>query len=202
MWQRSKDRIFFEGDQNTTYFHVVANQRRRKNQISILEGPDDPVYFTKDMLGVATDFYKNLFAYEPKPNIHLGDHFWSAKELVTEAENESLEKSFTEDKIKEAIMGLYASGAPGPDGLSFLFYLNFWEVIKNEFMALVRDFERGALDIQRLNYSTVTLIPKEPDARHMKKFRPICLSNCSVKIFSKAMRNRVSPIGHRPLSPC
>lgn len=90
-------------------------------------------------------------------------------------------------------MGSYASGAPGPDGLSFLFYQRFWEVIKKDFMALVRDFECGALDIQRLNYSIVTLIPKEPDARHMKKFRPICLSNCSVKIFSKAMTNRVSP---------
>uniref|UniRef100_A0A8R7TYP0 Reverse transcriptase domain-containing protein n=1 Tax=Triticum urartu TaxID=4572 RepID=A0A8R7TYP0_TRIUA len=36
----------------------------------------------------------------------------------------------------------------------------------------------------------------------MKKFRPICLSNCSVKIFSKAMTNRVSPVGRRLLSPC
>ena len=69
-------------------------------------------------------------------------------------------------------------------------------------MALVRDFERGSLDIQRLNYSIVTLIPKEPDAKNMKKIRPICLSNCSVKIFSKAMTNRVSPIGHRLLAPC
>ena len=69
-------------------------------------------------------------------------------------------------------------------------------------MALVRDFEDGSLDIQRLNYAIVTLIPKEPDAKDMKKFMPICLSNCSIKIFSKAMANRVSPVGQRLLSPC
>lgn len=99
-------------------------------------------------------------------------------------------------------MESYGSGAPGPNGLSFLFYQHFWDVIKNDFMALVRDFVCGALDIQRLNYGIITLIPKEPDARNMRKFRPISLSNCFVKIFSKAMTNRISPIGHRLLSPC
>ena len=130
MWQRSRDRKIKEGDRNTTYFHVVANQRRRKNQLSILEGPNGPVYSTKDMLDVATDFYKNLFGYEPRPNIHLDDQFWSEEELMTEAENASLEKPFSEEEIKEAIMSSYASGAPGPDGLSFLFYQHFRRLSK------------------------------------------------------------------------
>lgn len=120
------------------------------------------------MLAVETDYYKNHFGFEPKPNIHLDDHFWSADEKVTEEENDLLEKPFSEGEIKNAIMGSYACGPPRPDGLSFPFYQRFWEVIKNDFIALVRDFENGSLDIQRLNYSIVTLIPKETDARHMK----------------------------------
>ena len=87
--------------------------------MSILEGPDGPVYSTKDMLEVATNFYKNLFGYEPKPNIHCDDHFWSEEELVTETENALLERPFSEEEIKEAVMGSYANGAPGPDGFSF-----------------------------------------------------------------------------------
>lgn len=106
--------------------------------------------------------------------------------MVFQEENISSEKPFLEEEIKEAIMGSYANGVPGPDGLSFLFYQTFWDLIKKDFMALVRDFEEGSLDIQRLNYA----ISKEPDAKDMKKFRPICLSNCSIKIFSKAMANR------------
>ena len=31
----------------------------------------------------------------------------------------------------------------------------------------------------------------------MKKFRPISLGNCSLKIISKAMTNRIAPIGNR-----
>jgi hypothetical protein len=44
---------------------------------------------------------------------------------------------------------------------------------KEDFMALVRDFESVVLDIARPNFSIITLISKEPDARDMKKFRPI-----------------------------
>jgi hypothetical protein len=67
-------------------------------------------------------------------------------------------------------------------------------------MALVREFDAGTLDIARLNYAIITLIPKEPNARDMKKFRPISLGNCSLKIISKAMSNRIAPIGHRIIS--
>ena len=50
---------------------------------------------------------------------------------MSQDENAMLEAAFTEDEIKEAVFGSYAEGAPGPDGLPFLFYQKFWEVICN-----------------------------------------------------------------------
>lgn len=68
-------------------------------------------------------------------------------------------------------------------------------------MALVRDFENGVLDMARLNYAIITLIPKEPDAKLMKQFRPISLGNCSINFFSKPMTNRdLLVIGYFPLA--
>jgi hypothetical protein len=105
--------------------------------------------------------------------------------LVNNEENSNLEKPFSEDEVKAAIFCSYANGAPGPDGMSFLFYPTFWETIKNDFMALAADFWSGTLDVYRLNFSIITLIPKEPDARDMKKFRPISLWNCSLNFLQK-----------------
>ena len=67
-------------------------------------------------------------------------------------------------------------------------------------MWMVRDFEKGDLDIYKLNYAIITLIPKIPQAREMKKFRTISLSNCAIKIFSKAMTVRASPLCDRLIS--
>jgi hypothetical protein len=64
-------------------------------------------------------------------------------------------------------------------------------------MTLVRDFESGKLDVPRLDYAIITLIPKEQDTREMRKFRPISLANCSFKIITKAMTNRIVPIHDR-----
>jgi hypothetical protein len=165
-----------------------------------LDGPNGPVETDEVMLNDAADFYKKIFAKEGKLAVSLDNDFWDAEDLLTDEESSSLDAPFSEKEIHEAIMGSYASGAPGPDGFSFLFYQTFWDLIKDDFMAMVRDFETGILDVARLNYAIITLIPKEPNARDMKKFRPISLGNCSLKIISKAMTNRIAPIGHRIIS--
>jgi len=68
-------------------------------------------------------------------------------------------------------------------------------------MALVRLFEGNNLNMTRLNYVMLTLIPKEENATEMKKFRPIALINCSFKIFCKALNNRLTRFIDRLISP-
>ena len=179
--QRSRDRDIKEGDRNTSYFQAVANQRKRKKNINALEGPAGMVDSTKDMLDLAVDYYKNLFCREASLGLSLGDNFWKEEDKVSPADNCFLEAPFSEDEIKLAVFDSYAEGAPGPDGLPFLFYQHFWDIIKLDLIALFSAFETGMLNLSRLNYASIVLIPKEMDAKTLKKFRPISLLNCSFK---------------------
>lgn len=67
-------------------------------------------------------------------------------------------------------------------------------------MAMFKAFPHGNLDIYRLNFAMLTLIPKENDAKTIQKYRPISLANCIFKIFTKAMTNRLVTVADRLIS--
>jgi hypothetical protein len=142
-----------------------------------------------------------LFGSEARMDIDLSDNFWNPTELVSELHNSKLCKEFSEKEIRDAVFGSYAEGAPGPDGFPFLFYQQFWEFVKPEILAMFKDWHLGKLDLFRLNFSLLTLIPKEPDARTIQKFRPITLTNCSFKIFSKCVTNRLGMVSEELITP-
>jgi hypothetical protein len=53
------------------------------------------------------------------------------------------------------------------------------------------------VEISRLNYSIVTLLPKIKDASKIQQFRPICLLNCLYKLITKVLTLRVEPYAAR-----
>ena len=59
-------------------------------------------------------------------------------------------------------------------------------------MDMFATFHNGDLDICRLNFVVLTLIPKEKDATDMRKFIPISLLNYIFKVFTKVLTNRLA----------
>ena len=66
---------------------------------------------------------------------------------------------------------------------------------------MFRDWRNGGIDLSRLSFSLLTLIPKGPDAVTINKFRPIVLINCSFKVFSKCVTNRLGGINDELIAP-
>jgi hypothetical protein len=58
----------------------------------------------------------------------------------------------------------------------------------------------GLIDISRLNFSILTLIPKVPGADLVSQFRPIALINVIFKIISKVFAYRLDPVAHKTVS--
>jgi hypothetical protein len=190
--QRSRDRMILEGDRNTVYFHAVANQRCREKSIECLNGPDGRVQETEEIPRVAVVFYKKLFQEE--------SGFWDPSELVTSDECRSLEAPFSDHEIKEGVFSCYPEGSPRPDGLPFLFFQKFWDIVGDDICSLFAKFHSGRLELFRLNFAILTLIPKVDEALDMRNFRPITLLNCSFKLFSKIRTTRLERVCQRLIS--
>jgi hypothetical protein len=57
-------------------------------------------------------------------------------------------------------------------------------------MGLFSQFHGKSLDIKRLNYGIITLLPKSKEAMKIQQFRRICLLKCIYKWFTKVLTLR------------
>lgn len=65
---------------------------------------------------------------------------------------------------------------------------------------MVNDFNSNQLDMARINYGVITMIPKVLEANDIKQYRPICMSNVIFKIFTKMMVNRMTVLADSIIS--
>jgi hypothetical protein len=70
-------------------------------------------------------------------------------------------------------------------------------VTKSDLVEMFEKFYNGNLDLYRLNFALITIIPKEKEAKTMSKFKPISLLNCSYKIFTEVLTNRIGIVADR-----
>jgi hypothetical protein len=187
--QTARERFISEGDENTRYFHLIAKGRRRRVKILSLVHEDVTVVDDNGINKVATVFYKELFGPSASSNINmtnlhmnqLNDEDWA---LLT--------APFGVDEIKKVVFVLKHNSAPGPDGFPAEFFQDFWDLIYLDLWNLFKDFYDGNLDIKRLNYGIVTLLPKVDNGVEMKNFRPICLLNVCYMIITKVLNKRLA----------
>jgi hypothetical protein len=113
---------------------------------------------------------------------------------------EILMTPFSEVEVNKAIMGMKSNSAPDPNGFTVTFFKELWERIKDEIMKMVHDFNNFQLDLKRLNFGVITLVPKVKEANNIRQYSPICLLNVGFKIFPKLLFDRVSPLANKVIS--
>ena len=86
---------------------------------------------------------------------------------------------FPPEEIDRAVHDMKTGTAPGPDGWPVEFFKKFWSKLKSLFYELVNGFALGTVDLSRLNYGAISMIPKVKGADDIKQFRPITLINVS-----------------------
>ena len=130
---------------------------------------------TDNLLTHATSFYKELFGPARGNMFHLSPEACSEEEKLNEEDNVLLTSEFTEEEVRKALFGMGCNRAPGPDNIPAEFYKHCWDFVKNDIMRLFDAFHENALDVARLNYGVITLIPKMNGAKKIQQYRPICL---------------------------
>jgi hypothetical protein len=92
---------------------------------------------------------------------------------VSDDENSLLTKLYSEEEVRMAVFQMKHNTTPGPDGFPAEFYQNFWDVIKSDLLQLFACLHNGQLELFRLNFGEIILLPKVNEAERIQQFRPI-----------------------------
>lgn len=117
-----------EGDENTSYFHPIANGRKNKNFIPWILQDNNRVDDTKKIGDAFKSFYQNLCGTTQDFRIKIN---WLTL-LGSKAHHDlsSLNNPFTHEEIRRAAFDMKADKAPGPNGILIFFFQKYWDIVK------------------------------------------------------------------------
>ncbi len=198
---RAKVKWFNEGEKSNKYFLNIIKKRQSETLLSELNHGDIKANGQDKVQKLVVDFYSELYNARTDLSNDYDSFFPSGTPKLGESDRANLDGKITLDELQETIKSCGES-APGPDGIPYKFYEHLWELIGPAALrAWEYSHEIGHLpDSQRR--STITLLPKEgKDISQIGNWRPITLSNCDLKIFTKTIANRVSKVLDKIILP-
>jgi hypothetical protein len=201
LWkQKSRELWLSCTNLNTKFFHASTACRKRYNSISYLSLADGSKIIGRDNIGShLVNHFTSLFTTTNAPiDPGLSD---LVESVITEEENFCLCSIPDDCEIFSAISELGLNKAPGPDGMTGLFYKSYWPIVKNCVIVSVQSFFRGGFMLKAFNHTNIALIPKVDNPSLVNHFRPVSLINFNYKIISKILSNRLKPLLHKIVSP-
>jgi hypothetical protein len=119
------------GDNNTKFFHKVANSNRRRNFIGGLEV--DGVYYEEEaeMRDYVLQFYKNIFRESEVWRPHVDGLSFAS---IRDDEQVLLERRFEKEEIVQVLKDFQGDKALVPDGFTMAFFEKCWRVVEKDVM--------------------------------------------------------------------
>lgn len=189
LWHK-KSRVDWalKGDHNTRYFHIIANERQRRNFLNsiMVEGinVENPYVIKVAVL----NHFKSIFSEKWKKRPCLGGNFGS---VIGEDMNRMLVENFSKKEIWSAIKSCDGNKAPSPNGFNILCLRKCWKIMKEDIIQLFLEFHTHGKLFKGLNASFIVLIPKSDNLVSIQDFRPIGLIGCIYKVLSKVLATRI-----------
>lgn len=189
-----------DGDRNTRFFHMATLVRRNNNKVDSLMVNGEWCFDHEILKAHVSNHFLSLYSADP-PVVHR-DSLSGTRAVLDASLVPSLLRPITSDDVKCALDSIGPPlKAPGPDGISAVFFKNHWDIVQPSLTRMVsKAFQTGSFP-NVLNHSYISLIPKVSSPETVKQLRPISLSNVVYKLVTKVLVQKIRPFLSDMISP-
>ena len=110
---------------------------------------------------------------------------------VTAEGDVGVDGDFQAKEVYQALKQVATLIAPGPNGMSPIFYKSFWHIVGEDVTAVVLNALNSHIIPESINTTFISLIPKIKNLKKVADFRPISLCNIIYKLNAKVVANHL-----------
>ncbi|KAJ1686499.1 hypothetical protein LUZ63_017889 [Rhynchospora breviuscula] len=149
----------------------MASSKQRNKFISSIQFEGQTLSSPTDIAGTFSSFFQDLIGTK-YPCMSYSSHTLYPQNLDVL----TLDDPFTEQEIHRAVMRLADNKASGPDGIPNEFCKLHWTIMKPVLMAIFEELYAGTLQLDKLNFAHIILLPKVLALR-LQPFLPSLVSS-------------------------
>lgn len=190
--QKASCSWILNGDKNTKIFHNMVNRKRIKGKVhQIVEGDrviTDSVQIHESAVNYFTKVFTDELPISEEPDLIIIEDFVDEEINVELCEPPGL------DELQRVVFSLNKDSSAGPDGFPAIFYSSCWDIIKTDLLEAVVDYFHCSSLPVGISATSLALIPKVENPTGWSDYRPISLYNCSHKIITRLLNERLSTV--------
>ncbi|XP_028115368.1 uncharacterized protein LOC114313203 [Camellia sinensis] len=140
LWHKKSRMVWVKcGDKNTSFFHLMASSRQRKNMLDSVMKEVERLVDPNRVKQSVCNHFERVFIEQWCSRPKLSSPFLS----ITFVQKESLEATFTEQEVWTTIQDCDGNKTPRPDGFNMACIQKCWKIMKNEFLQFMNEFHEN-----------------------------------------------------------
>ena len=113
---------------------------------------------TESIVAVAVSYFEKLFSTS-FPS-HILEVTNTIPTRITNDMNQRLIKEFIREEVVTALQQMHPTKAPGPDGMSAIFFQKYWDIVGNDITCMVLNVLNSNMSMVEINRTNIPLVPK------------------------------------------